>query len=415
MIRLRKGVRISNPSYNRRPDYTEPGRVPVRSKIPSLAGASRQILIVAGEASADLHGAHLVHAIDRLCPGTRFLGIGGERMRQAGVEILTPSADMAVVGLTEVISRLNIIIKAARQLKQILKHKHPDLLILIDYPDFNIYMAGIARRFHVPVLYYISPQVWAWRRGRVRKMARRIDRMAVILPFEQAFYEKRGITVHYVGHPLMDALPEGGHQSQVPSPVPETGDPVIGLLPGSRREEIRHMLPVMLKSVEILSASYPDMVCVLPLADTIDPGFITPLIADSPVNIHVVKGQVHEALEKCRVALVTSGTATLDAAVMGVPMVIVYRVSPVSYWMGRMLIKVPYIGLVNLIAGERVVPEVIQDAVTPRRLAKEAVELLVDGDMRTRVKEKLKTVRQILGPGGASQRTARIAVDMMNG
>lgn len=413
MTRLRKGVRISSPSYNRRPGET--GDSPAGSRIPSWAGGVRQVLMVAGEASADVHGAHLVRAIRNLCPNTRFWGIGGERMRRAGVRILIPSADMAVVGLTEVISRLNTIRKAAKQIKHILKHTHPDLLILIDYPEFNIHMAGIARRCKVPVLYYISPQVWAWRRGRVRKMARRTDRMAVILPFEQSFYRKRGVVVDYVGHPLMDTLPEEESHLQTRPPVFVTGDPVIGLLPGSRREEIRHMLPVMLKAVEIVSAAYPGMTCILPLADTIDPEFIRPLIADFPVKIHVVRGRVHESLQKCRAALVTSGTATLDAAVMGIPMVIVYRVSRVSYWMGRMLIKVPYIGLVNLIAGEQVVPEVIQDEVTPRRLADETTRLLVDGDARRRVKKKLEAVRQALGDGGASQKTAQIAMELMNG
>lgn len=370
---------------------------------------------MAGEASADLHGARLVHAIHALCPDTRFCGIGGDRMRQAGVKILIPSADMAVVGVTEVLSRLNTIRGAIRRLKQILKHTHPDLLILIDYPDFNIYMAGIARRFGVPVLYYISPQVWAWRKGRVRKMARRIDRMAVILPFEQPFYEKRGLSVEYVGHPLMDALPERPRESSHPDPLSDTGEPVVGLLPGSRREEIRHMLPVMLKSVEMIRTDYPDTTCVLPLADTIAPEFVAGFLKAFPGKIHVVKDRIHEALQQCQVALVTSGTATLDAAIMGVPMVIVYRVSSFSYWVGRMMIKVPYIGLVNLIAGEQVVPEVIQDAVTPHRLAREALRLLEDGPVRRRVKQRLKRVRYVLGQGGASERTARIAVDMMNG
>lgn len=369
---------------------------------------------MAGEASADMHGAHLVRAIKRLCPDARFCGIGGERMARAGVEIMTRATDMAVVGLTEVLPRLRMFIGAAHRLKRRLRNESADLLILIDYPEFNIHMAGVASRLGVPVLYYISPQVWAWRRGRIRKIARRVDQMAVILPFEKRFYEKGGVKVDYVGHPLMDSL--AAERLDIPPEMPPLAesDGVIGLLPGSRREEIRHMLPVMLRAVEILRSTFPDVTCLLPLADTIEREFIDRYLSDAPVGVHVIKGHVHEVLNRCRVALVTSGTATLDAAVMEIPMVIAYRVSRFSYWTGRMLIKVPYIGLVNLIAGERVVPEVIQDDMTPERLADEALNLWMDGDARTRTIEKLKGVKKLLGDAGASDRTAKIALRMMN-
>lgn len=394
MTRLRKGVSISNPPYNRRD--------------------TKNVLIVAGEASADLHGANLVRAIKRLHPHTRFCGIGGDQMAAAGVEITTHAGDMAVVGVTEVFPRLRTFLGAAKRLKRMIKHHAPDLLILIDYPEFNIHIAGVARRCGVPVLYYISPQVWAWRRGRVKKIARRIDRMAVILPFEKRFYEEKGVEVDYVGHPLMDALPAQDRDD--PSEIPrfEEAPFVIGLLPGSRREEIRRMLPVMLESVEIIRSAYPDVACLLPLADTIDRGFVEDFISHSRIKVHVIAHHVHDVLKRCRVALVTSGTATLDAAAMEVPMVIGYRVSPFSYHLGRLLIKVPYIGLVNLIAGERVVPEVIQDELTPNRLAQEALRLLADGQIRTRTLEKLKAVKRALGDAGASERTARIALGMMS-
>ncbi len=347
-------------------------------------------------------------------------------MEQAGVKILVSSSDMAVVGLTEVLHRAHTIVRAANRLKFILKNHHPDLLILIDYPDFNLYMARIAKRLKIPVLYYISPQVWAWRKRRIKKIAKRVDRMAVILPFEEAFYRKRGIHVDYVGHPLLDAFErrtgnprsktqfhQAGPRSEILDPQPATRHPVVGILPGSRKEEIRNLLPVMIRSVEILKRRYPDIRCLLPLAKTIEPEFVETFVRESPLNIEVHQSDIYGILDHCDITLVTSGTATLDTAIMGIPMVVVYKVTPFSYWVGRMLIKVPYIGLANLVAGERVVPELIQDDVTPERLANEARTLLEDEDVRRDMITRLHGIRKRLGRGGASERTARIAIEMM--
>ena len=388
--------------------------------------------MVAGEASADLHGSNLVKAMKASCPGVSFCGIGGANMKQAGVKILVSSSDMAVVGLTEVVQRLHTIFRAANKLKATLKAHHPDLLILIDYPEFNLYMARIARRLQIPVLYYISPQVWAWRRGRVKKIAKRVDRMAVILPFEEQFYRKRGVNVDYVGHPLLDAFklatrnlqqsPEvGGRRSEVRSqkskrqnPVSSIQNPVVGLVPGSRREEIRNMLPIMIRSAEILKIRYPDIRCLLPLAKTIEPEFIDSFIRKSSLDIEVHQGDIYEVLDRCHIAMVTSGTATLDTAIMAVPMVIVYKVTPLSYRIGKILIKTPFIGLANLVAGERVVPELIQDEVTPERLADEALTLIENEHVRNNMITKLHRIRKRLGEGGASERTAKIALGMMS-
>ncbi len=388
--------------------------------------------MVAGEASADLHGSNLVKAMKASCPGVTFCGIGGANMKQAGVKILVSSSDMAVVGLTEVVQRLHTIFRAANKLKATLKAHHPDLLILIDYPEFNLYMARIARRLQIPVLYYISPQVWAWRRGRVKKIAKRVDRMAVILPFEEQFYRKRGVDVDYVGHPLLDAFkpatrnpqqsPEvGGRRSEVRSqkskrqnPVSSIQNPVVGLVPGSRREEIRNMLPIMIRSAEILKIRYPDIRCLLPLAKTIEPEYIDSFIRKSSLDIEVHQGDIYEVLDRCHIAMVTSGTATLDTAIMAVPMVIVYKVTPLSYRIGKILIKTPFIGLANLVAGERVVPELIQDEVTPERLADEALTLIENEHVRNNMITKLHRIRKRLGEGGASERTAKIALGMMS-
>jgi lipid-A-disaccharide synthase len=369
------------------------------------------VVIVAGEASADLHGSNLVKAMKHLDPGIKFRGIGGKKMERAGVKLLFSSSDMAVVGLTEVLSRLHTIVRASKKLKSLLKDKRPELLILIDYPDFNIHIAGIAKRLQIPVLYYISPQVWAWRKRRVKKIARRVDRMAVILPFEEEFYRRRGMKVDYVGHPLLDAFE--GKKTDHESVLSEFRYPVLGLLPGSRKEEIRNLLPVMVEATGLLGRRYSDMRCVLPLAPTIDPEFVESFIHNSPVEIKVIQGDVHEVLSACDVALVASGTATLDAAIMGVPMVIAYKVSLISYWIGRMVIDVPHIGLVNLVAGEEVVPELIQHEVTAESLARE-VEIIIEyREVRLKMIDKLKRVKEGLGKGGASERTAGIALEMM--
>ncbi|EFK11635.1 lipid-A-disaccharide synthase [delta proteobacterium NaphS2] len=387
------------------------------------------ILMVAGEASADLHGANLVHAMKRFCPEAVFCGIGGDLMAEAGVKCFVSAAELAVVGLTGIFQKFNTHLKAANALKSILKTHRPDLLILIDYPGFNLYMARVAKRLKIRVLYYISPQVWAWRQGRVKKIARRVDKMAVILPFEKPFFEKSGIDVEYVGHPLMDAFesrkidiqteglkPQADPAETANAATSESADerPVLGLVPGSRREEILNLLPVMIKAGEILSREYPHIRFVLPLAGTISSRWLSRFLQDTPLDIEVCREGIYAALSRCHLAFVTSGTATLDAAIMTVPMVVVYKVkSFLTYEIGKRVIKVPYLGLVNLVAGESVAPELIQDDVTPEKLAMAGRKFLADDDLRRRTIGTLRRVKESLGRGGASERTARIAAGMM--
>lgn len=372
-------------------------------------------MMVAGEASADLHGANLVRAIKGKDPDISFWGIGGQRMAASGVHILVPSSDMAVVGMTEVLSRFRTIIRAYRRLSSFLRQDQPGLLILIDYPEFNLFLARSARRYNVPVLYYICPQVWAWRKGRIKKLAKRVDRMAVILPFETDYYRRRGLNVEYVGHPLLDGIPPTPARDEVIRELGFAGNhPVVGLLPGSRREEVNHLLPPMLKAAEILSHRYPDLGCIIPLASTISEDHIASLVQGAPVKIRISRESIYRLLSVCDLALVASGTATLETAIMGVPMVIVYRISPVSYLAGKMIVDIPHIGLVNLVAEQRVVPELIQAALTPQRLAREALPLIQGGQERENMIKNLKLVRDRLGRGGASDRVAEMALDLLN-
>jgi lipid-A-disaccharide synthase len=394
-IRLRENVGNSSPHLNEE--------------------KTRRILIVAGEASGDLHASNLVRALRRHDPGITFSGIGGTHMEEAGVEILVPASEMAVVGLTEVLSRLGVIFRARQKLKNLFKSiPPPDLLILIDYPDFNIHLASLAKRWKIPVLYYISPQVWAWRRGRVNKLAKRVDRMAVILPFEEDLYRKKGVDVTYVGHPLLDAIPEHSSKEEAVGKLNlQNASPIIGLLPGSRQEEIENILPSMVKAVEILSSCYSHLGSVLPVAPTVSVDLVQSFLADSNVGIHISNLDIYRTLRACDLALVASGTATLETAIMGVPMIVVYRVSPVSYWIGKRLVNVPYISLANFVAGKQIVPELIQDEFNAEKLAEEAFRILEDRQERENMIRNLDAVKNRLGEGGASERTARMAMEMM--
>ena len=375
---------------------------------------SRLVLIVAGEASADLHGSHLVSALKRLDPGLTFWGVGGRRMEEAGVRILFHSSEMAVVGLTEVFSRLATVTRAYRRLKTILRENRPALLILMDYPDFNLRLARAAKRFQVSVLYYISPQVWAWRKGRVETIRRCVDRMAVILPFEKEFYRERALYVEHVGHPLLEEIPTDLDREKVRSELSlHDAQPVLALLPGSRKEEVTNLLPVMVEAGERIRLKYEDAQFLLPRASTIPAELVEGLLEKTSLPVRVLPGEVYRVLKACDVAMVASGTATLEAAILQTPMVILYRVSFLSYWIGRMVIRVPFIGLANLVAGEKVVPELIQGEATPERLAQEAMDILEHDDKRTNMVRKLQALRETLGQGSASEKTARIALEMI--
>lgn len=370
------------------------------------------VLMVAGEASADQYGARLVKEILVRNPEVVFWGIGGEKMAGAGVKILFTSQEMAVVGLTEVVPRIAKIFTAARRLQRIVKEKKPDLLILLDYPDFNIHLAKSGARCGVPVLYYISPQIWAWRKGRVRKIRKRVDRMAVILPFEESYYRKKGVIVEYVGHPILDIWPgsPGGFHAlkRAVSPIP-----VLGLVPGSRPEEVRSLLPGMLSAAALLKKSHPGLRCVLPLAQTVDEEMVRQFIGGSSVPVVLSRKGMYDTLQDCDAVIAASGTVTLEIALMAIPMVVVYRLSRVSFEVGKRIINVPYISLVNLVAGRKVVPELIQDDANPDKMASGIERVLREGDARVQMIQNLEAVSKRLGEKGASARTAEIALEMM--
>jgi lipid-A-disaccharide synthase len=371
------------------------------------------IMIVAGEASGDAHGARLVRALRKKNPHFFFCGIGGQALRAEGVRVVLDAEALSVVGITEVLSKLASLRRGIRLAKMILRSLHPDLLILIDFPDFNLHLAKTAKNLGIPTLYYVSPQIWAWRSGRVRQIKRRVDHMAVILPFETRFYRRHNVPATFVGHPLLDFHTYPKHR---PEKDPVDAKPVIiGLFPGSRSEEVIRHLPPMLAAAQILSARYPDAAFIVSVAASIDESQLAAVLSTwaLPDKLELARADVNAIFERCTLIVAVSGTVTLEAAIWGVPMVIVYKVSLLSYWLGRLMIRVNHIGLVNLIFGETVVPELIQDDVSPRKIADQVSRLLADPGSRKRMRDRLMLVRNLLGGPGASQRVADIALNLL--
>jgi len=376
---------------------------------------SKKILLVAGEVSGDLHGSHLVEAIQRIEPEVRFFGVGGEGLKRRGMNLLYPAHSLSVVGITEVLLKLGTILKALRGLKGSLEREKPNLVILIDFPEFNLRLAKIAHRRGIPILYYISPQVWAWRPKRVRLIAQLVKKMIVLFPFEVPLYEAAGVDVEWVGHPLLDivkpTLPkEKAFQQFGLDPKQRT----IGLLPGSRSHEIEKLFPPLLASAHLLQKEIPDLQFVIPLAPGIPKTILSSRMKNILVPVKVVEGFTYDVMNLSELLITASGTATLEGAILGKPMIIIYKVSFPSYWVGRALIRVDHIGLVNLVAEKEIAPELIQKDVHPQRIADEALRILRDPILSRKMSESMGEVRQKLGESGATQRTARIVTSLLH-
>ena len=371
-------------------------------------------MIIAGEASGDLHGANLVKALKALDPDIFFCGIGGKALEAAGVRIIVDAHSLSVVGITEVLSKGASIWRGLSTAKQLLKSLRPDLLILIDFPDFNLHVAAKAKKLSVPVLYYISPQLWAWRAGRVKTIKKLVDHMAVILPFELDFYKKHGVPATYVGHPLLDG--DTPQEESIRQDDRHDLETVVGLLPGSREKEVIRNLPVMLSAAETIRHELGRVRFIISRAPSLEKDLIDAIVLDHGENVdyRVATDPVGRVFRSCRLAIAVSGTVTLESAIWGTPTVIIYRLSPVSYWLGRALVRVDHMGLVNLIAGRRLVPELVQQEATSANIARVVLDLLADGERMEEIKTGLAEVRTILGNAGASKRVAEIAITMLN-
>jgi len=380
------------------------------------------ILLSAGEASGDQHAASLYLELQKLIPEVRAIGMGGAKMREAGVEMRYDSTSIAVIGTVEVIKHYGEIRRALNLMKTIAAEEKPDLLICVDYKEFNFRLAKAAKAAGVKVLFYVSPQVWAWRPGRVKKYGAAVDHMAVIFPFEVPFYEAYQIPVTYVGHPLAGkvvptvskeaALREFGLIDPSTEREAETG-PIIGLLPGSRANEIKRLLPVILQSVELLAQRFPKARFVLNQASSVTDETLKPYLANCPVDIKAIQGRNYDVLQCCDAVITVSGTATLEVALAGVPMAIIYKVAPLTYWLGRWLISIKFIGLPNILAGRAIVREFIQHEASAENIAGEIGKIIDEPDYAQQIRADLSEVKALLGSGGGSAKLAQLAAQML--
>ncbi len=399
---------VTTPGHRTRPQrdtvYTDPL---------TSTSASPRLLVSCGESSGDLYAADLVHRLKDRFRDLESFGVGGDRLGGEGTRLLAHIGELAVVGLVEVVRHIPRIRRILSRVVDALDRQRPDAAVLIDYPDFNLRLARELRRRGVPVLYYVSPQVWAWKRGRIRTIRDTVSRMLVIFPFEEALYRDAGVPVTHVGHPLVDLV----------QPAPDRGAflsglgldpkrPVIGLLPGSRRTEVANNFPPIIDAVRLIAAERPDAQFLLAVAPLLDTATLASRCDGLPIRVLV--GQSHAAVGAADVAVVASGTATVETALLGTPMVVVYRVAPLTYALGRPFISVPHFAMVNLIAERRVVPELMQSDFTPERVAAETLSLLSDAGRARRMREDLADVRRRLGGPGATARVASIVGDLLS-
>ena len=380
----------------------------------SAANSTYTVLFSAGESSGDQHAAHMFQELQALLPAVQGLGMGGSKMRQAGIDIRVDSSGIGVIGLVEILKHYGEIQRALNRMKQVLVEEMPDLLICVDYKEFNLKLARFAKSRGVKVLFYVSPQVWAWRPGRVVTYGKAIDMMAVIFPFETAYYEANNVPVRYVGHPSVDKVrPLRSQAEDFAEFGLQASQSVVGILPGSRSNKIKRMLPVMLEAAEKLAQLNPQLQFILPQADSVDDAELQLHLKQHALNIVIVKQQPYDAIQCCDAVMTTSGTASLEIALLDVPMVIAYRLSPLTYWLGKLLVKIPFIGLPNIIVGRLIVKELIQHAATPEELSAEIQRLMHDQAYRTACLDGLQQVKQRLGSGGGSKNMAELALAML--
>jgi len=368
----------------------------------------------AGESSGDQHAANMFLELRKHQPDIKGIGMGGAKMAQAGVDVRYDSSNIAVIGLVEVIKHYGEIRRALKLMQKIISDERPDLLVCVDYKEFNFKLARYAKQQGVKVLFYVSPQVWAWRPGRVKAYGEVIDMMAVIFPFETAYYDAENVPVRYVGHPSVDKVhAQHSKDEDLLRFGLDAKKPVVGLLPGSRANEIKRMLPVMLAAAEQVQAGLPETQFMLPQADSISDTLLEDYLSGSPLKITVVKNQPYDVIQCCDAVMTTSGTATLEIALLTVPMVIAYKLSSLTYWLGRWLVKTPFIGLPNIVMGKSIVKELIQQDATAENLAAEVKRILTDKAYGDEMRDNLSQVKQQLGQGGGSKNMAELALSML--
>ncbi len=364
-------------------------------------------MLVVGEASGDAHAARVITELKKQSPNTRVSGIGGDNLRAAGMNVIIDFSELAVMGLLEVLKRYRFLKKIFDQMVELLKTEKPDLLVLVDYPGFNLKLAKAAKRLSIPVVYYISPKVWAWRKGRVKTIKQVVDEMLVLFPFELPIYEEAGVSVKCVGHPLIDAVQRKLTTEQAKKKLRlDEGHKVVGLFPGSRLSEVEVLLPLMIQAGSKLYENDPDLQFVLPIAPGLDATIFTSILAHALIPVQVVSSDFYELTSACDVIVAASGTVTLEIALLNVPHFICYRVSPLTYGIMSRLVKIPYVGLCNIITGKKLITEIIQDEVTVDRLEEEIHDRLTRDDSQVVAAKVGQEVRLSLGPAGGAYNAA---------
>jgi lipid-A-disaccharide synthase len=377
--------------------------------------ASLDILMVAGEASGDVLGGELLLALRARRPGVRAFGMGGPRLTEAGMERLFDASEISVVGFTEVLPRLPRIWRVFRALHRAAAERRPAVAILVDAPDFNLRLARKLRRLEIPVVFYVSPTVWAWRRGRVKQIARDVERMLCILPFEEAFYRPYGVKAVYVGNPVAARLPAPSEPDVFQRALGlEVGRPTLAVLPGSRGGELRRCLPPLVESAALVAQEHPGLQIVVPLAPGVEGAQVSAAFRARGLEAVLVVGHAAEVVGACHVALVTSGTAALEAGLMLRPLVVVYRVSALSALLARLLVRVSFVSLVNLLAGRSIIPELLQGALTPANVLREVRRVWDEGPERRAMVEGLREVKALLGQAPASERAAEQVLQVLD-
>jgi lipid-A-disaccharide synthase len=380
-----------------------------------MPSSSFKICFSAGESSGDSHTANLYLELKKNFPKLNAIGMGGAKMSQAGISICFDSSKIAVIGAVEVIKHYFEIRRALKTMQHLLLNERPDLLICVDYKEFNYQLAKFAKKNGIKVLFYVSPQVWAWRKNRVKKYGAVIDMMAVIFPFETAYYEAKNVPVRYVGHPSIDkVVPNFSKLQATKNFALNPNAPIIGLVAGSRVNEIKRLLPVMLESAQKLKSDFPNVQFILPQADSLSDSLIQNYLNRANVNVTVIKNQPYDVMQCCDAIMTCSGTATLEIALLGIPMVICYRLNSLTYFLGKLLVKTRFIGLPNIIFGESIVRELIQHEATAQNLTTEIKRFLTDKEAAQNCRADLEIVREKLGQGGGIKNMAQLVKEMLN-
>lgn len=369
----------------------------------------KKIMIVAGEPSGDLQAAYLVKSLKSINPHIEIFGIGGKLMKEAGVEIIYDIIELAVVGFVEVIKHLGLLKKILEKLLITLEAKRPDVVILVDYPGFNLRFAKYVKEKNIPVIYYISPQIWAWGKGRISEIKKCVDKMIVIFGFEENLYKEAGVKVSFVGHPFLDIVKPGWKKEETLKHLHlNHHSKKIALLPGSREKEIERHLPVMLKACERIKAGLSDVEFIISRMKELDSSIYNKIISSSRIKPHSLENRPYEIMDVADIVMASSGSATLETAIMEKPMVIIYKTSIITWFLAKNMIKIPDIGLVNVVAGKRIVPELIQFQATGQNIAKEVLEILQNKHKQEDIKKGLRKVKEKLGAQGAVDRAAHL-------